>query len=97
MVGWEGSVIGAKGGTFGFERVGRFHAMHSSGRLHAKYGATPGEKESVLEEKGKGRREANNRRDASSVGLIEDMIERLWKLLNIGHRGKNNMNGCGGQ
>lgn len=43
--------------------------------------------------KGDARGEANNRRGASGGGLIEDMIERLWKLINIGQRGENNMNG----
>lgn len=54
MVGWEGSVIGAKGGIFGFERVGRFHVMHSSGRLHANMARRQGKRKVCLKERERG-------------------------------------------
>lgn len=87
------------GGSFlGFAqcRVGFYARWHSSGALACKYGATPGKKDEQLCLKGEeGGAEKQIIDEGASLGgrLIEDMIERLWELLNIGQRGKNNMNG----
>lgn len=88
------------GGSFlGFAKCREgFHARwHSSGALACKYGATPGKKDGQLclkgEEDGAEKQIIDESASLGGRLLIEDMIERLWELLNIGQRGKNNMNG----